>query len=645
MTRRLDSPDTDADIKLQEVLARPAATCFIVNAGAGSGKTTSLVKALAHLRNTNGEILRRRGQQVACITYTEVAAGEIHSEIEEDPLFHVSTIHSFLWTVVKPFKRDVATWVGQRIDEKVAALQEHNAKPRTQATTIAKNTLQLERLAADKAALQAVTSFTYGVGSRYAEGVLGHDDIIKMVPQLILEKPLLRKLIAQRYPFIFVDESQDTFPLVVAALKELSNDPSCALCIGFFGDPMQQIYATGAGEIALEPGWVQIDKPENFRCPTAVLSVINSIRREVPGALLQEGGRRIRIGNSDEYVRGEAHLFVLPIDAERDSHLARVREWLARSTNDPGWGSDNQSSNVRILVIEHRLAARRLGFESLFSSHHDKSTDALKAAIAEGTAWTVLPFVDYLTPLAQSVWARQNYLQIELIRTNSPLIFDLGTKQNVNSVFKALSAAAESVADMLQPESDATVRTVLQHATASGLLALDERFKEYEPLLGKTSDLGNLSDPIKSVRGEPDVIARFLDVPAREFLPYQSYLRDHSVYATHQGVKGAEFSRVMVLLEDDAAAGNLFSYNKLFGIQELSDRDRKNIAEGLESTIDRTRRLLYVACSRAEQALAVVVFSQDVSTVAEQLRDLNIFDPACVHDAIDLKLTPAGGEG
>lgn len=641
MTRRIDSPDTDADIKLREVLARSTATCFVVNAGAGSGKTTSLVKALAHLRRTNGELLRKSGQQVACITYTDVAAGEIHDEIDEDPLFHVSTIHSFLWTVIKPFKRDVAIWVAQRIDEKIATLLDHNAKPRTHAKTIARNALEIERLKADKTDLNTVTSFTYGVGSRYGKGILGHDDIIKMVPQLILKKPLLRKLIAKQFPFIFVDESQDTFPQVVAALKELSNDPFCGICIGFFGDPMQQIYASGAGDIALEPNWEQIDKPENFRCPTAVLSVINNIRRQVPGALLQEGGRRTRIGDSDEYVQGEAHLFVLPIDAERDSHLARVREWLATNTYDPNWNVDDRSSDVRILVIEHRLAARRLGFESLFSSHHDKSTEALKAGIAEGTAWTTLPFVEYLTPLVQSVWAKQKFPQIELIRANSPRILDMETNQNPSSMLKELSAAAESVARMFQPDSDATVRAVLQHATSTGLLTLDEKLREYESLIDQTSDVGAPLDLSDNVSPESNVIARFLDVPARELIPYQSYLDEHSVYATHQGVKGAEFNRVLVLLEDDAAAGNNFSYNKLLGLQELSERDRKNIADGLETAIDRTRRLLYVGCSRAEHALAVVIFTRDVLTAAEKLRSLNIFEHGCVHDTTDLQPTRA----
>ena len=42
-------------------------------AGAGSGKTTSLVKALDYIAKTQGERLKRQSQRVACITYTKVA--------------------------------------------------------------------------------------------------------------------------------------------------------------------------------------------------------------------------------------------------------------------------------------------------------------------------------------------------------------------------------------------------------------------------------------------------------------------------------------------------------------------------------------------------------------------------------------------
>ena len=46
MNRRVDQPDTPADIKLRECLSGTERKCFVMVAGAGSGKTTSLIKRL-----------------------------------------------------------------------------------------------------------------------------------------------------------------------------------------------------------------------------------------------------------------------------------------------------------------------------------------------------------------------------------------------------------------------------------------------------------------------------------------------------------------------------------------------------------------------------------------------------------------------
>jgi len=98
---------------------------------------------------------------------------------------------------------------------------------------------------------------------------------------------------------------------------------------------------------------------------------------------------------------------------------------------------------------------------------------------------------------------------------------------------------------------------------------------------------------------------------------YNIYLSENSAFATHQGVKGLEYPRVMVIIDDEEARGFLFSYDKLFGSKELTTGDKKNIEEGKETGIDRTRRLFYVACSRAKESLAIVAYTDNQKVVME----------------------------
>ena len=62
----------------------------------------------------------------------------------------------------------------------------------------------------------------------------------------------------------------------------------------------------------------------------------------------------------------------------------------------------------------------------------------------------------------------------------------------------------------------------------------------------------------------------------------------------------------------------LFSYDKLFGVKDLTDTDLKNKTEGKETSIERTQRLFYVTCTRAKQSLAVVMYSNDPEKVKSE---------------------------
>ncbi|MGG4198501.1 hypothetical protein [Peribacillus frigoritolerans] len=95
---------------------------------------------------------------------------------------------------------------------------------------------------------------------------------------------------------------------------------------------------------------------------------------------------------------------------------------------------------------------------------------------------------------------------------------------------------------------------------------------------------------------------------------------------THQGVKGLEFPRVMVIIDDDEARGFLFSYEKLFGVKEKTKSDLKNENEGKDTSIDRTRRLFYVTCSRAEESLAIIAYSTEPELVRKQVIEEGWFE-------------------
>ena len=97
--------DTPADLEIKDCIDN--SQNFAVVAGAGSGKTGSLIKALSYVRNKLGKSLRAANQQVACITYTNVAVENIKRRTDLDELFAVSTIHGFLWSLIENYQSDI----------------------------------------------------------------------------------------------------------------------------------------------------------------------------------------------------------------------------------------------------------------------------------------------------------------------------------------------------------------------------------------------------------------------------------------------------------------------------------------------------------------------------------------------------------
>ena len=88
---------------------------FFLFAGAGSGKTRTLVEVLRRLTGVEkhdagsrlANRLRARGQSIRVITYTRNAVAVINGRLGHNALARVSTIHAFCWDLIAGFDNDI----------------------------------------------------------------------------------------------------------------------------------------------------------------------------------------------------------------------------------------------------------------------------------------------------------------------------------------------------------------------------------------------------------------------------------------------------------------------------------------------------------------------------------------------------------
>lgn len=229
---------------------------FRLEAGAGAGKTYSLIKALQFLIERNHQSLPKRSQQIACITFTNVAKNEIAARTDRSPLIYCETNHAFCWALISAFQKSLRTLV--------------------EALPAWKDRIEEAGGSLGKRAIE------YSLGHRSIRDdrvSLHHDDVLPLTISL-MEHAKFRRMIADRFPIILVDEYQDTDNDWVEAIKvHFLGQPGTPL-FGFFGDHWQKIYGDGCGKLE-HAAVTEIGKEANFRSVKTVVDCLNRMRPEL----------------------------------------------------------------------------------------------------------------------------------------------------------------------------------------------------------------------------------------------------------------------------------------------------------------------------------------------------------------------------
>lgn len=617
--------DNKVDSGIQKCLKEKTKESFITFAGAGSGKTYSLEKALQFTRAQHEDNFKREGKRVAVITFTNNAADEISERIEHSPIFAISTIHSFCWSMIGGFNLDITEWYRATIPTEIEELIEQERRGRTGAASDARKQ-RIARLSERLEWLEEPREFTYDPnGINASQNSLSHADVLKIFSYLLSSKPLMAQIVSTKFPFLFIDESQDTDRAVVAAVLQLQDAMSDHITIGMFGDVMQRIFGSGEPELgkSIPVRWREFDKSMNHRSAKRIVGLGNQIRKE------DDGRQQLA---KDGTIDGQLKFFLLPADtANKEGVEAKIRKTMAEHTEDEGW-KDTEEQETAVLFLEHKMASRRMGFHALADAL-SKST-RIRGLIFQGDVSELNFFAKIVLPLAQASRDADQFELMSLLRNNkSPLLTEATFLANPDDPLRPAREAAMELQNQLN-EPEPTLLDVLRLIYDQNLLTVPNKLRAFcdqldteeveaaiEEAVSDTTGIDAEKDDEEIEADEFDAWTAALSTHFWQLEGYRKYIDDDSIYRTHQGVKGNEFDRVMVIMDDDEAGGFSFSYEQYLGAKEPSKNTKEKIAAGEETSIDRTRRLFYVTSTRAKKSLAHVIYTKDIPAVRANLLD------------------------
>lgn len=609
---------------------------YFLFAGAGSGKTRTLVEVLRRLtgvvKHAKGEQLARNlrmyGRSIRVVTYTKNAVAVIAGRLGDNDLVGVSTIHSFCWELISGFNDDIReALIAVKEAQHAKDFADAQSKPRG---ISAANQRDLDEIKADIELLKTTSTFIYHPDrNTYGTGALAHKHVLDATAWLLQHKPTLQTILRDRHPIVLIDESQDTMKGMLDALMGLAEPRGKGLTLGLLGDHRQRIFADGYSDLPglVPPTWATPELQMNHRSQRRIVTLINRIweaeldGRTQPATGVQQLSRTEKTGGVVRIYVGDTSL--------SPSDKVRGERWCANRMLEASGAHAWSTGEYQMLALEHKLVATRGSFLDVYLAMLllDPNAAAPTGSGDNKGPAAVQMILNELAHLEGCVCANgtlDEFMATEVFRRYGSLDNmpeDSVTRASrVDEMREAMTAFAVACTD-----ENSTVENVLAPVLNARLFEIDQRISAaYADKSPPPPEPRRGEEESKQDRMRRGWCALF-SAPWSQLKRYCTYLAGNSVLATHQVVKGSEFMHVMVVMDDEVAGGNQISYDKIFGGTVLSARDKENVDKGKETTIDRTLRLLYVTCSRAQESLALVLWSSDPVAALAKIKDSGWF--------------------
>lgn len=511
---------------------------FRVEAGAGSGKTYSLNRVIEWIQADKWSAYNRKKQNVICITYTNAAVDVIAERLAKDSFILPSTVHSFAWNAIKQYQGVLIEAVTTNPD-----------------------------YLPDEGDFNQVTEVAYTLGHRYKEnGVqyLYHDDVLKLFCQL-LDNAKFRRVFADKYPLILIDEYQDSYKPIIDRFINFFIAKSTGPQFGFFGDAWQTIYQSNkaCGEIKHEKIEV-IKKGSNFRSAPRIVQLLNNIRPELPQKSAIDGfDGEILVITCDDYSGARRTERNFKNELPAAEFKARLNTIVTKiEQNTPA------DEDLKVLMITHKVLASQQGYEQLL----DILNDALRNKED--------PFLIFFADTIESIYHA-------LDTSNTQLLFDtLGikrypiTKKSEKTKWKTLY---EQLTEVRTQKAIDVLKTIID----SQLIPIPPKVDGWYRLY---------MDAPETMYASKATIQQFLQLDYAQFIAVRDFLYPDAQFSTEHGVKGEEYDNVVFVISRGWNQYQFETYAPMI-------TGHASIPKGKEASYERNRNLFYVCCSRPKKRL------------------------------------------
>lgn len=430
---------------------------------------------------------------------------------------------------------------------------------------------------------------------------ISHDTLLEYSKKLVAQYPVLQQIIIDKYPYIFIDEYQDTAADVVeimSAVDKRGKEIGHTAFVGYYGDSVQSIYEDGIGNRILEkhPGLKEVYKSFNRRSYEEIIAVANRIRLD---GLQQESIYVDCKGGKAEYCAEDSYDVVLE---------KCKREW-----------KDEKDKTIHCFLLKNEEVAEKTGISNIYnvfkgagvysgSNYYQLNTELLsndreKLGKAASLLYRVLKLYTDIqeeeTPVKEIFYGditKYSGLDIQKLRYIKQQLKTIQGNTLDEVIEKMCECYDKGNADIkiiMQAVFD-TEKVSYPYIVAYLVQALDSNHTKEE---NEEIDLEDL---------ELDRVKHLLSIDIKEFKKWFLYVerkwQDDIVYHTYHGTKGLEFENVLIVLEDGfGRKAEEKTFIKKF-LEDFGSLDEKSPIGDYE----KARNLLYVAVTRAIKNLKVI---------------------------------------